>query len=130
MKQTSSQCGAADLTNLVTVTKTGFAWIPNANWVNGTITIKNTSSVTIPGPINLVLNGIPRGSGKDAVDVMHNGPIPTTRCYSSVPDYVFPMTPGQFNPGQTLTLNLSIVLPSYIPSPSFQTYVLSGALNK
>ena len=116
--QRASTCGAADIAQLVSVSKSGFAPIPMANWITGTLRIKNTSSSAITGPIYTALVGLPRGTGRDAVDVMQTGTIPKTYCFSTVGDYLFPLTPGQFASGQTLTLTLSIVLPSYVASPN------------
>lgn len=129
--QKAGTCGAVDITDLVKTPTTGFTKeSANSSFVTGTITVHNSSDTPIEGPISVVTQGIPRGSGTNRIDIVQGGSLPMTRCFSSIGDYVLPWTPGSLNGGAALPLPLTISLPSNVSVPPLRLRVISGALNR
>jgi len=59
--ETSGKPAAVNVTSLVKITATAFQFNRNSRTYNSTVTVQNTSSQSISGPIQLVLTNLPSG---------------------------------------------------------------------
>jgi hypothetical protein len=137
----SSACGATNITKEVSLYLGPLVGVPPLDnfWLQ-TILVTNTSAETIPGPINLVMVGLPR-TGAPCTDAHNPNPTcnayptpPLTFCFSQAGSSLITLSDGGLAPGQQIK-----VQPQFLPGPvtgstpqgfSYQGILLSGTPNK
>jgi hypothetical protein len=126
--QGAGACGALDVTSRVKVTQGGLTWIPPSTLYGQTISLLNSSSSVIQGPVYLVLLGQPSHNPPGfPLDYSNSGlvlPPPLTTCFSPKGDYLLPIATN-LQPGQIVTKSLTWIV-GYFATASFSPKVLSG----
>ena len=101
-------CGANDVSGEVTATQGAFfACSPFSNLECQRVTVRNNSTFTIPGPIYMVMDGLPKyyPNGCSYGCGLVVSP-PLTHCQSPG-SYLYQVTSGPIGPGQVISLQLS-----------------------
>jgi probable HAF family extracellular repeat protein len=114
--QSASGCGATDVSNLVSVSQNAFMpWPPLFEFYIQTVSLSNRSAQTIPGPIYLVMDGLPRTGGTCVATGVTN-PIcnvspapPVTLCQSPGGSDLYQVSSGPMAPNHTITVTLSFL---------------------
>jgi hypothetical protein len=134
-----SACGATDVTDKTYVWQGDYFESEDGSdtWTRG-IEVRNSSGQTIPGPIYLVMDGLPqtgppcRWTGFSTPTCGLATPTPITYCQSPTGSYLYLMTSGPLAPGQSVWAN-----PEYVPGPlagasglPYKTRVFSGTPNQ
>jgi predicted extracellular nuclease len=104
----------ADVSNSFTVSRGGYTVNRTTGQYNGTVTITNSGSAAISGPVNVELTGLPAGVTLINKSGMHNG----------VP-YIT-MSSAAMAPGATIAMPLQFSNPSKVPL-SYSTIIYSGS---
>jgi len=123
--QRAGACGALDVTFEMIVRPGFFTYIyPSTYDYSETISVANGSGAVVPGPIYLVLVGMPNHkpypNGNGLV-----GPQLLTTCFSTQGDYLLPVS-GSMGPHQRIDLPLEFFTQSLGGSLRYTTRVLSG----
>jgi hypothetical protein len=102
---TAAQAGIQDITSQFAITRSGFVLNRTTNTFDQSVTLKNTSSAAVPGPIAAVLSGLPS-------TVTLANKIGQT---SDGKPYVNPMSPGSLlQSGSTLSFALKFANPQRV----------------
>jgi hypothetical protein len=117
-------CGALDITSQVSVTRSSLTPVPFSTLYSQSITVRNGTGSTIPGPVYVVLLGEPTHVAfPDNSFLLSGGP--TTSCFSTPGDYLLPIS-GGLAPGQTVGAALAWTTQSRLASINYSIKVLSG----
>jgi 6-phosphogluconolactonase (cycloisomerase 2 family) len=137
----STACGATNITKEINLYPSALVGVPPLeNFWAQTITLTNSSAEAIPGPINLVMAGLPR-TGGSCSDAHSSNPTcnvyptpPLTYCFSKAGSSLLTLSDGGLAPGQQIK-----VQPTFLPGPvtgstpqgfTYTGIVLSGTPNK
>ena len=112
LSQGGSACGTAtDVTSQVSVARGAFLGVaPQFQSFSQTVTLKNTSTATITGPIQYIMDGLPRTGAPCPANATCTvlKPAPTTTyCQSTTGSAMVQMSSGSLAPGQSVSLTLS-----------------------
>lgn len=126
-------CGATEVTSQISVTRSAFRPSSLGNFWLQDITLTSNSGTTIPGPIYLVMDGLPKydaGVCRYGCGVVPAQPL--TRCLSSSGAYLVLYSSGTMAPGQSITKNFAFAPYRGTTGATFQftPRVLSGKPNK
>jgi all-beta uncharacterized protein len=128
VSQGAGACGAVDVTSRVRVDRGGLTYVPFTSYLySGNITVGNTGSPAsaIPGPLFLVLEGLPTAFGYPN-DSGLNGPQTKTTCFSPEGDYLIPFSGGSLPYGRFVTLPLMFFTQRVSGTINYKPRVLSG----
>ncbi len=129
-----SACGAVDVSGPIHVSQ-GVMVISSlvTSTYSRKITLTNTSAQTVPGPIYLVLDGLPNFTLAGCQNGCGLTPwSPVTHCQSpsALGSYLFLWSPAAMLPGQSITLSPGYRGGSIISLQQYTTRVLSGTPNQ
>jgi hypothetical protein len=116
----ATACGAADVTSQIPPSIHGIT--PIFGGISQPVSVTNHTSSTIQGPIYLVTVGEPTHYGNLSDTFLISGGYDPTTCFSSLGDYLIPLTFGGLAPNQTVQVGLS-----WNAYPSYSPKILSGA---
>ena len=111
LSQGGSACGTAvDVTSQVTVTQTALASVaPQFQTFSRTVKLTNTGANTIAGPIQFIMDGLPRTGAPCPANATCTvvTPAPTiTYCQSTAGSAMVPMSSSGLAPGQSVSKTL------------------------
>jgi hypothetical protein len=139
LSQGGSACGTAtDVTSQVSVARGAFLGAaPLFQTFSQTVTLKNTGATTIAGPIEYIMDGLPRTGAPCPASATCTvlKPVPTiTNCQSTAGSAMVQMSSGSLTPGQSVSLTLTFT-PGTANGGSaaalqYTSRVLSGAPNQ
>src|SRR5262249_2921034 len=125
VSQGGGACGALDVTAETSVLRGGLSYIPFTTYFySGTITVKNTSAVTLHPPLYVVLVGLPNHFGYPYGDGSL-GAVQTT-CFTPAGDNMYLLPTGDLPPGRSIPIAPLFFTQSLFGSISYQPRVLSG----
>jgi len=112
LSQGGSACGpAVDVTSQMTVTQTALASVaPLFQTFSRTVKLTNTSATTITGPIQFIMDGLPRSNAPcptGAVCMVWTSPSTITYCQSTAGSAMVQMSIGGLSPGQSVSKTLT-----------------------
>ena len=112
LSQGGSACGAAtDVTSQVSVVRGAFLGAaPLFQTFSQTVTLKNTGTTTIAGPIQYIMDGLPRTGAPCPANATCTVVTPaptTTHCQSAAGSAMVAMSAGGLAPGQSVSKTLT-----------------------
>jgi hypothetical protein len=112
LSQGGSACGAAtDITSQVSVARGAFLGAaPLFQAFSQTVTLKNTGTTTIAGPIQYILDGLPRTGAPCPANATCTVTTPaptTTHCQSTAGSAMVQMSAGSLAPGQSVSKTMT-----------------------
>jgi len=119
--QSPNACGAVDVSNEVSTSNSGFTLVPFTQfYYSSTLTVRSNSAQQIPGPVYLILDGLPTA----AEGLLGSQLI--THCNSSAGSYLIPLNNYQsLSPDQSTSVP-EVFFNSIAFDPSYSTRVFSG----
>jgi hypothetical protein len=130
VSQTGWACGAVDITaQMGVVMESAPTYIyPSSYEYSGKISVINNSGASMPGPVYLVLLGLPNWQNFPYGNGLL-GSQELTTCFSSHGDYLIPVA-GRMQAGQRVDIPLLFFTQSLGGNPNFSPKVLEGMPSK